>query len=485
MKIHHDLEEIEMSSHIPISAMDRFFLRQDSAETPMHTASLNVYRLPAGAPRDYLRQLFAHLQQYPATVPPFNYVVAGSPRFRPAWRIADRVDLEYHLRHSALPLPGGERELGMLISRLHSHRLDFSRPLWEFHLIEGLEDNRFATYLKMHHALADGITVVSMITAAMSENPDARGLAPPWAIASTISAPHSLSRDEARQATVAQGDRDRASLLRAFARIVKAQWLQRDTGLVAPYVPRSVLNRPLTAARRYATQSYKITRLKAVGKAWGGTVNDVFLAICSGALRRYLIELNALPRKSLIATVPVALEREVGETLGTVVTLLTVSLATHLEDPRARFQAIVDSARQAKHHLLRMPRWKTEIYRALLLLPLARLSMRAKAKGLLSHLPVSNVPGPGKKLYFEGAEVEALYPCSVVLRNFGLNVTARSYNDTINLGFLGCRDFLPHFQHLAVYAGEALSELEALTCVQPAQDPLPPSSYRKALRVAV
>jgi diacylglycerol O-acyltransferase / wax synthase len=225
-----------------------------------------------------------------------------------------------------------------------------------------------------------------------------------------------------------------------------------------------MLNGPLTPARRYATQSYSLSRVKALAKAIDGTVNDVLLAICSGAIRRYLIEQNALPRKSVIGSVPVALDRKDEETLGSVVGLITATLATDLADPKERVAAIMHSSRLAKMNLFAMPKWKIDIYNAIVMLPFARgrLSIKSKPVGLMGNVAVSNVPGPKNKLYFQGAEVEALYPCAIIMQGYALNITARSYADTINLGFLGCHDLLPHFQHLAVYTGEALAELEKL-----------------------
>jgi WS/DGAT/MGAT family acyltransferase len=225
-----------------------------------------------------------------------------------------------------------------------------------------------------------------------------------------------------------------------------------------------MLNGRLTPARRYATQSYSIVRVKALAQAMGGTINDVLLAICSGAIRRYLLEQNALPRKSIIASVPVALDRKPAEALGSVVGLITATLATNLADPKARVAAIIQSCRQAKMNLFDLPKWKINIYNAIVMLPFARgrLSDGKKPIGLMGNVPISNVPGPRQKLFFQGAEVEALYPCAIIMQGYALNITARGYHDTINLGFLGCHDLLPHFQHLAVYTGDALSELEKL-----------------------
>jgi diacylglycerol O-acyltransferase len=455
-----------MSKVIPIGAFDRLLLRTESQETPAHTASLNIYRIPANSGPNFLHDLFVRLRRHPVSAAPFNYVLSGTLKRPVGWRVVHEVDLDYHLRHSALPRPGGERELGVLISRLHSHQMDFSRPLWEFHLIEGLDNERFATYLKMHHALADGGAVVRINVSAMSERPDGPSPPPPWAVSQEQIAvkPEPVSNKK-RSVQAAQSEPRPSGLVRALARTAVAQMSGRNMGLVGPYsAPRSMLNRVLTPSRRYATQSYRIARLKALAEAAGGTINDIILAICSTAIRRYLLELNALPKRPLIGSVPVALERKADETLGSVVGLITATLATHLADPKERLAAIMDSARQAKANLFALPKWKIDIYNAIVMLPFARgrLSRKANPSGLMGNVPISNVPGPRQKLYFQGAPVEALYPCAMIMQGYALNITARSYYETINLGFLGCRDLLPHFQHLAVYTGEALAELEEL-----------------------
>jgi diacylglycerol O-acyltransferase / wax synthase len=455
-----------MSKVIPIGAFDRLLLRTESQETPAHTASLNIYRIPPNSGPNFLRDLFVRLKRYPVTAAPFNYVLSGTLKRPAGWRTAHEVDLDYHLRHSALPRPGGERELGVLISRLHSHQMDFSRPLWEFHLIEGLENERFATYLKMHHALADGGAVVRINAAAMSEQPEGPWPPPPWAVsAEHIGAKPEPMSNKKGPVQASQSEPPPSGLVRALARTAAAQISRRNMGLVAPYsAPRCMLNGVLTPSRRYATQSYRIERLKALAQATGGTINDIFLAICSTAIRRYLLDFNGLPKRPLIGSVPVALERKADEALGSVVGLITTTLATHLADPKERLAAIMDSTRQAKANLFALPKWKIDIYNAIVMLPFARgrLSRKPNPSGLMGNVPISNVPGPRQKLYFQGAAVDALYPCAMIMQGYALNITARSYYDTINLGFLGCRDLLPHFQHLAVYAGEALAELEEL-----------------------
>jgi WS/DGAT/MGAT family acyltransferase len=451
-----------MDKLIQIGAFDRLLLRSESRQTPAHTASLNVYRLPANAKPDFVHQLYLELKRWPVSTPPFSYVLAGTLRSPRGWRVADHVDLDFHVRYATLARPGDEDALATLVSQLHSGQLDFSRPLWEFHLIAGMSHNRFATYLKMHHAFGDGATVVRIITSMLNERPTDPPMPPPWALregplAAGPSEPHLKAR-------AATGPRaESASLLRALWRTTVAQLRRRRTGLVAPYAsPRCMLNGLLTPARCFRIQSYSILRLKALAEAAGGTINDVLLATCSGAIRRYLLEQHALPEKSVIASVPTALERRSDEHLGSVTGLLTVTLATDLADPKARMETIMQSSRQAKANLRALPRWKVDIYNRIVMLPFlrGRLAHRRRPIGLMGNLPISNVPGPKGRLYFHGADVEAMYPCSVIMQGYAINITARGYHDTINLGILGCPTLLPDFESFAEYIPEALAELE-------------------------
>ncbi|MGL6223394.1 MAG: wax ester/triacylglycerol synthase domain-containing protein, partial [Steroidobacteraceae bacterium] len=159
--------------------MDRTFLLAETRQTPMHVGGLQIFRIPSGAPTHFVSLLAAKLRTYPVSVPPLNYRLAEgfTAKVIPSWEIAGAVDIDYHFRHSALPQPGGERELGVLVSRLHSNPMDLARPLWEYHLIEGLSDHRFAVYTKLHHALVDGVGAMRL--AKFATDP-ADSFAPPF-----------------------------------------------------------------------------------------------------------------------------------------------------------------------------------------------------------------------------------------------------------------------------------------------------------------
>src|SRR5512137_2313756 len=157
-----------MTARIRLSVIDRAFLVAETRETPMHVGGLQIFKVPPGASPRFVSTLAAKLRSYPVSVSPLNYRLTGgfTGKVMPSWEVVDDVDLDYHFRHSALPHPGGELELGVLVSRLHSNPMDLSRPLWEYHLIEGLAGGRFAVYTKLHHAMVDGVAAMRLVNLA-------------------------------------------------------------------------------------------------------------------------------------------------------------------------------------------------------------------------------------------------------------------------------------------------------------------------------
>ncbi|TXS96165.1 wax ester/triacylglycerol synthase family O-acyltransferase [Parahaliea maris] len=445
-----------MADTIPLGRTDRFLLKLESADTPAHTASLSTFKLPAGAHPGFIRDLVQELSEQAVTAPPFNYVLAQ--KGDTAWTVLppEDIDLDYHVRHSALPWPGGERELGSLISRLHARPLDFNRPLWELNVIEGLENGRFATYLKMHHALADGAAVIGILTDSLSTNSDEPPKAP-WARSFATTLREERESIQPPEQPAAQ------SLLQALGKVATSVRTRPASGFVGPFVaPKSVFNTKITGARRYATQQIELQRLKAIGAREKVSVNDAFLAILSSALRRYLQEIDELPDRPLVAAVPAATLRETQDGLGNSVTVIYASLATNLEDPVERMHVISESMRQGKQFISELNQQQIAILNGLVLLPAAFLNTigGGTPSRPIVNVTISNVQGPRHTLWFGQAECEALYPCSMIVQAQALNITARGYRDHINLGIVGARDSLPSIQRLAVYTLEALEEIE-------------------------
>ncbi len=449
--------------------MDAAWLYVESRDTPMHVASLMIFSKPPGAPADFLRDLTLKAKDTKAFAPPWNLRLAEGvlSGVLPAWETDDNLDLDYHIRHSALPLPGGERELGMLVSRLHSHPLDLTRPLWECHIIEGLENDRFALYTKMHHALIDGVGGMRLLQRALSDSPKDRVFVPPWTIGATQKPkkPRTASMPSPFAALLEMA-KQQASLLPEVTGALSEIWRAKKHGdaLAAPFsAPKSILNDRITSQRRFATQQYDLARLRTLAEAVEVTLNDVVLAISAAALRRFLKELNVLPRQSLTAGLPVSVRPKGDEELGTAISFILADLCTTTADPLRRLKAIHASTLRAKEHLQTLPKAGLNNYTVLFMAPyiLGMLTGAAGRTKPMFNLAISNVPGPDHPMYLAGAKLEAMYPVSVLQHGQALNITCVSYAGRLNFGYTGCRDTLPHMQRLAVYTGEALDELEA------------------------
>jgi len=462
-----------MKTH-PLNPIDISWTQIESPDTPMHVAGLMPFALPDDAPPNYLRDLMTDLRSDKEFMPPWNYCLRGPGLMhpRPAWVELEEIDLEYHVRHSALPKPGGERELGQLVARLHSQPMDMSRPPWEFHLIEGLEGNRFAIYLKLHHSLIDGISGVRLLTRCMSEDYEKSLTLPSFWSPSLdkqlrgkrMPSPPTTLEGVMKTLMDAVGSQVRSvpQLVRAFTSMMTPGGT--EPAMKLPYTaPKSVLNGRIGGQRRVATQLFDLNRLKALAKTANCTLNDIVVAICGGALRRFLLDEGKLPDESLTAGIPVSVRPADDEGTGTEVTFIIGTLGTDIEDPALRLQAIAASTRAAKAHFRKLPREAIMQYTVMLMAPniLAVLTPLAGRIRPMFNVTVSNVPGATKPLYFRGAKMEASYPISMILHGIALNITCQSYADGLAFTFVGCRDSLPHLQNLAVYTADALNELEA------------------------
>lgn len=463
------------------------FLYGESREQMMHVAGMMPFSPAPDSSPDHLRELMNELRG--ATVyPPWNLKLRSPDLlWNPlqAWVEEPEVDLEYHVRRSALPTPGDERELGILVSRLHGHHVDFHRPPWEMHLIEGLERGRFALYVKIHHALVDGFSAMQILINGLSSDPDDRERPLFFSIPPRQRSPRPLRRELPEQpapaASAAEPDASgrginypellaavreqygaSKSVVRALMNIVQSS-RAGDHELVSPLeAPRCVLNARISKSRRFATQSLSHERMRAIARAANGTLNDVVLALSGASLRTYLLEQNALPSAPLVAMLPVAVRAKDDVGGGNAVGAILATLATDIDDPGERLARIIASTTRAKQQLQGMSKAAILQYSALLTAP-SMLQMIPSTAGHLRptfNVVISNVPGPERSLYFRGARLEATYPMSIPVHGQALNITCNSYAGQVCFGFTGCRDTVPHLQRLAVYCGEALGELE-------------------------
>lgn len=453
-----------------LNPLDASWLYVESRETPMHVAGLNPFSLPEGAGQDFLQEMLAEFRQHKKPAAPWNRCLASSNLKTPLhkWVEVDEIDIEYHVRHSALPWPGGERELGMLIARLHSQPLDLSRPPWECHFIEGLAGHRFAIYTKVHHSLIDGVSGVKLLLRSMSgDAKKSMKLVPFWAVE-----PPAREKKADGEATPARAGnalvdaiRGQIStvpeLSRAFGSMFKSA-TQQDA-LKAPFdTPVSIFNGRIRGQRRVATQQFELSRLKALAKSADCTLNDVVLLLCGTAIRKFLLDENALPSKPLTAGIPVSVRPADDEGSGNAITFIMATLGTDIADTYERIVAVRESTRRAKDHVQSLPRNAMTQYTMLLMAPniLSLLTGLGGRTRPTFNITISNVPGPAEPLYFRGAKMEATYPVSLITHGQALNITCQSYADTLNFAFVGCRDTIPKMQRIAVYTGEALAELE-------------------------
>ena len=460
----------------PMPITDAVFLLSEVRERPMHVGGLQLFEPPEDAGPLFVSDLYRQAIELGEVRRILRRRAERSFGGLGYWRWRDEpnLDLEYHVRHSALPHPARVRELLALVSRLHGSLLDRSRPLWEAHLIEGLADGRFATYTKIHHALLDGVSAMKLLETSMSDDPDERDMAPPWAPRERPARADDGSGDVAMAAKLlgaAVGAVDgvttvgRAVTGASRAAVRSISGAVRDEAVRLPYqAPRSILNVPITGARRFAADKWDFDRIRDVGKLLGGTINDVVLAMCAGALRRYLDELGALPDQPLISMVPVSLRASDDDAGGNAVGIVLCNLATHLDDPGERFALVHESMRQGKLNLDGLTPEAALLISALNFAPmgLAPLFRFEPLRQPPFNIVISNVPGPRHPLYYNGARMTGTYPVSIPYDGQAMNITVSSYADTIGFGLTGCRRSVPSLQHMLDHLETSLVELEEL-----------------------
>jgi diacylglycerol O-acyltransferase / wax synthase len=465
-------------SSVRLSPLDSAWLFTESRATPNHVGGLLQFRLPDKAPNDFLGQLMRDFRNHREFTPPWNrrlkYAFNKNPV--PVWVEDQNIDLEYHVRHSALPWPGGERELGELVGRLQSQPLDLSRPPWECTLIEGLEGGRFAMFIKIHHSLVDGVGGMKLLQRAMStDQKSSLKIVPFWAAplptkaASNRKAQETSSSPTMAEAAAAGMEALRGQvksvpqLVAAFGKMLKGS-ADSGEGMIVPFsAPRSVLNGRVREKRRFATQQFSMERIRSLASAAGCTINDIVLAVCGAALRKFLLERGNLPEQSLTTGIPVSVRPLDDESGGNAISFIIATLGTDLESPLERLEAIRNSVRHAKDHVQSLPKQAMLQYTMLLMAPtlLSLLTGMGGRTRPMFNITISNVPGPDKPLYFRGAELLATYPASIITHGQALNITCQSYAGYLNFGFTACHTSMPSMQKLAVYSAQAMNELEA------------------------
>lgn len=406
----------------------------------------------------------------------------------PYWIDDPDFDIEFHIRELALPAPGSDRQLSEQVARLHAHALDRSRPLWELYLITGLRGARAAIYSKIHHSAIDGVSGGDILTAVLDISPDGRPLPKveifegerpldrTWLLGRSVLA---LARQPIQAVRVVT---DLARSIPGLANAIRPSLAQLRTGhanedllpatgLRAPGTP---FNAPVSAHRRWAFIDLPLSEVKALRAGSDLTVNDVVMALCAGALRRWLKLHAALPAAPLVAAVPVSVRtRDQKGTHGNRVSMMLAPLPTNVSDPIERLAATHEAMHAAKDQHGAIPASLLADVSQFAMPALANQAWRVSAKLRLMervnpfNLIISNVPGPNVPLYFAGAKLIAYYPVSALVNGLGLNITVMSYRGNLYFGLIACPQLVPDLDLMAGFLREELDEFNLAANMHP------------------
>ena len=462
----------------PLSGLDAGFLYLEESGTPMHVGSVMLIEVPAApakkkTPYDFRAALASLLLERMPRAPALRRVLQPAPLTlgHPLWLEVPEVELGKHVLRRKLPGKGGQSALMRLVGKLHAQRLDRELPMWQFVVIENVEPGVIALYSKIHHALLDGQGGVALAQVLLDV--EARPLTARKTTRALKGATPKPRQRELGNVALRSTVNQFAKLLRALPATLKlAGGLGEASGLLASLrenvllAPSSVFNRQLGPGRSFAAVSLPLDDIKRCARGHGVSVNDVVMAICAGALRQLLLKSEALPKKSLIAAMPVSLREAGNQEANNQVSMVQCALHTHIADPIERLRAIHADTRQIKQRVatfknliptdfpgLAAPIWAAGLSR---LWALGHISERLPA---LANLAISNVPGPPMPLYLAGARLRHYYPVSIVTHGLGLNITVQSYAGHLEIGLTACSDIVAKPEVLARAMQRSLAEL--------------------------
>jgi WS/DGAT/MGAT family acyltransferase len=497
-----------------LGGIDVSFLNMETPTTFGHVSSLNLYDpsgAPGGAGLEATKQIILERIDQLA---PFRRRLVEVPLGLdlPYWVEDPEFDIDFHVRHHAVPPPGNPEQLAEVVSRIVARPLDRGRPLWELYVIEGVDNGKLIAQLtKVHHAAIDGAAGASMLAAILDRSREYRptGVIAPWTpgeipsdeellrmtLMEYVRRPEKMVRLSVRSirelaaSTQSGGLRALADLIaqpmpgwfgRTMRERLRGHSAETDHPPALPptQAPRTPWNHPITRHRRFANTTISLDDAKRVRRQFGCTFNDVVMALCSGALRRYLLLHDCLPDDPLIAMVPVSVRSgDEGDAYQNRVSALLADLATNEADPVARVHRVQESMTAAKHSFATIPAETLQDFTQFAPPAIAARAMRMYSRLRIAdrmnppfNLIISNVPGPNYPLYMAGAELKHFYPVSALADGQGLNVTVQSYNGNLDFGFIACRDLVPDLWVMVDLLHEAMDELLAC-CAPPDAEP--------------
>jgi WS/DGAT/MGAT family acyltransferase len=472
-----------------LSGLDASFLYLETPEMPMHVGALHIFELPPGYKGRFVRDLRRHVAKRLPLMPALRRRLWWMPLklANPAW-VDAAPDLDEHIVEVKLRKGSQLKDLEQAVGKLHTVLLDRSKPLWKFHVFEGLAPGddgrkRVALYTQLHHAAVDGQAAVALASVLLdvTETPRAIGIKP-----SARPKKYRLGLAEMLSGAVANQVQQLSQLVRSLPATVgtlskaakqAAARSELATGKKGArnlaLAPRTPLNVTVSDERAFAAVGVPLAELRAIGKANDATLNDMVLMLCSTALRRYLARHHALPKKSLIAAVPISLRTAGDTTPDNQASISVVSLGTHLADPAKRLQHIKDATAAMKATMGSvksvLPTDFPSVGLPWLMETATKLYGKAKVADRLPQLAnvaISNVPGPNVPLFLAGAKMLTNYPTSVVVHGLALNITVQSYNDSLDFGLMADAKAMPDVRLLAESIAVAVDDARGLVDAQ-------------------
>src|SRR5947208_666286 len=495
-----------------LSSMDASFLYLETPEMPMHVGSMAIFRLPEDHKGDFFEDFNAMIASRLHVAPILKARLEKAPLDidHPSWVEDDQFDIDRHIFRGSLPAPHDRATLERIVGWMHAKLLNRARPLWEFYVFEGMKDNEIGLYSKMHHACIDGGAGAALTNMIYDITPVPRQVEPP-AARKVTQEPRDIAANliDSYQALWTQpfdssatrkglelprtGKSDLGSILfdnamfqietavkfaasvptmlKSMSEVIgKVTDPKSRDSLASMASPPTILNKTISSERSFAGVSISLSRAKALAKLSGGKLNDVVLALASGVVRRYLLSKGALPNKSLTAAVPISLREEGNTDSNNQVFGMICSIATNVEDPKARLEAIIAQSTKSKEmsHPLRalMPQVSnlSMLGAPIVVQIMALLYSRTNLSDVLppaANVTISNVPGPRQTLYAAGAELLHIFPVSISTHGLALNITVQSYRDQLDFGFIAGANIIPHVQVLCDLLPEEFAALQA------------------------
>ena len=456
-------------STTPIPMLDLMFFLTESVDNPRHVGSVLIFKRPARGGTNVAREIVEAYRRHPPQAP-FNRIPVFRKTGMPLWQEVERIDPGHHVLHLALPAPGTDQQLHELIADLHAPILERHRPGWKVYVIEGLAGGRFAIYHKVHHALVDGESGMAILRRSLAESPRDRR------IRTTVSLAH-----PARQRPAPQGLRDaleheaqkvaRRTLTvgRSSIEIVE-QTLEgllgytpkRKRAFTAPQTP---MNEPIYNARSISHATLPLKAMKAVARANDATLNDVALCILDAGINRYLRAMGRAPDHPLVTICPVSLHDPLAKQATTNVSAIWPPLGPVSAPILRRLEAIKASTRAEKARLQGLGKEAAYAYAVMAFAISETLAIaRPETLGLLpANMLISNVRGPDRPLYLNGARLQTFFPVSTLIVGVGLNITFMSYGDQMVFGYTANGSALPEVESMARHTVEAFAALEKAT----------------------